>query len=123
VVGCLHAFVSPYPVLDFMGFNGFETPCVTAHYSLGYWVVHATNGRAVGYIASSRLCFISALLVGWLGEPRGLYPACAKYRYRAKMEPCSSVHSLSCHGNCHPVREVNCGIPCVCTVGLRGFHQ
>jgi hypothetical protein len=81
-----------------MGFNGLEAPCVTAHYSLGYWVVHATNGHAVGYIASSQLCFISVLLVGWLGEPQGLYPACAKYRYRAKMEPCSSVHSLSCHG-------------------------
>jgi hypothetical protein len=26
-------------------------------------------------------------------------------------------------GNCHLVREVNCGIPCVCTVGLRGFHR
>jgi hypothetical protein len=94
-----------------MGFNGFEAPCVTVHCSLGYWVVHATNGCAVGYIASSQLCFISALLVGWLGEPRGLYPACAKYRYKAKMEPCSSVHSLSCHRNCHPVHEVNCGIP------------
>jgi hypothetical protein len=92
------------------GLQGLEG----VYYSLGY-------GRPVGYIASSRLCFIATLLVGWLGEPRGLYPACAKYHYKAKMEPCSSVHSLSCHENCHPVREVNCGIPCVCTVGLEVF--
>jgi hypothetical protein len=105
-----------------MGFTSFEMPCVTAHCFTWVWVVHATKGCTVGYIASSRLCFISALLVGWLGEPRGLYPACAKYCYKAKMEPCSSVHSLSYHGNCHPVRKVNCGIPCVCTIGLRGFH-
>jgi hypothetical protein len=38
------------------------------------------------------------------------------------MKPCSSVHSLSYHGNCHPVCEVIGGIPCVCTVGLRGSH-
>jgi hypothetical protein len=38
------------------------------------------------------------------------------------MKPFSSVHSLSYHGNCHPVCEVIGGIPCVCTVGLRGSH-
>jgi hypothetical protein len=38
-----------------MGFNEFEMPGLTAHYLLGHWVVHATIGRAVGYIASSRL--------------------------------------------------------------------
>jgi hypothetical protein len=32
--------------------------------SLGYGFVHATDGCAVGYISYSRLCFISALLVG-----------------------------------------------------------
>jgi hypothetical protein len=51
--------------LDFMGFNGLEAPCVTAHCSLGYWVVHATNGRAVGYIAFSRLYFHLSV-VSWL---------------------------------------------------------
>jgi hypothetical protein len=55
--------------------------------SLGYVFVHATNSCAVGYISSSRLCFISALLVGWLGDPRGLYPTCSKCCYKAKMEP------------------------------------
>jgi hypothetical protein len=39
---------------------GFELPFV----SPGYGFVHATDGCAVGYIALSRLCFISALLVG-----------------------------------------------------------
>jgi hypothetical protein len=38
------------------------------------------------------------------------------------MEPCSSVHSLSYHENCHPVCEDICGIPCACTIGLRGSH-
>jgi hypothetical protein len=61
----------PYPFFAFMGFNRFEMPCVTVHYSLVYWVVHATNGRAVGYIASSHLRFISALLVRWLKSHEG----------------------------------------------------
>jgi hypothetical protein len=38
------------------------------------------------------------------------------------MKPCSSIHSLSYHGNCHPVCEVIGGIPCVCTIGLGGSH-
>jgi hypothetical protein len=103
-----------------MGFNGFETPCVTAHYSLGYWVVPATNGHVVGYIASPRLHFISAWLVGWMGEPRGLHPGCEKYHYKAKMDPFFFVHSFSYHDICHPVHKFNCGIPCVCT---GGFHH
>jgi hypothetical protein len=38
------------------------------------------------------------------------------------MKPCSSVHSLSYHENCHLVCEVIGGIPCVCTIGLGGSH-
>jgi hypothetical protein len=66
-------------VLLLWGLMGLKCLVSLRIVSLGYWVVHATNGHAVGYSASSRLCSISALLVGWLGEPRGLYPACAKY--------------------------------------------
>jgi hypothetical protein len=47
-----------------MGFTGFEIPCVTVHCFTWVWVVHATDGCAMGYIASSRLSSISALLVG-----------------------------------------------------------
>jgi hypothetical protein len=46
----------------------------------------------------------------------------SKYCYRTKMKPCSSIHNLSYHGNCHPVCEVIGGIHCVCTVGLGGSH-
>jgi hypothetical protein len=61
--------------LDFMGFNGLEALCVTAHCSLRYWVVFATNGRAVGYIASSRPCFHLSVVVGWLESHEG-YTLC-----------------------------------------------
>jgi hypothetical protein len=123
MAGCLHAFVSHTQSWILWGLMGLKHLASLHIIHYGHWVVLATIGRAVGYVASSRLCFISVLLVGWLGEPRGLYPACAKYHYKAQMEPCSSVHSFSCHEICHPVHEVNCGISCVCTVGLRGFHH
>jgi hypothetical protein len=47
---------------------------------------------------------------------------CSKYCYKAKIDPYSSIQSLSHHRNCHPVCEVIFGIPCVCTVGLRYSH-
>jgi hypothetical protein len=47
----------------------------------------------------------------------------AKYRYKDEMEPCSSGYNLSCHGFRHPVHKVNCGVLCVYTVGLEGFHH
>jgi hypothetical protein len=109
--------------LAIMGLTGFECLVSPRIVSLGYGFIDATDGCAVGDIAFSWLCFISALLVGWLGEPRGLYPMYAKYCYKAKMEPFSFVHNLSYHENCHPVSEVNFGIPCVRTVGLRGSHR
>jgi len=62
----------------------------------------------------------SSAFLGGLVEPRGLYPVCAKYHYRAKMGPFSSAHSLSCHRNFHPICEDIRGIPCACTIGLRG---
>jgi hypothetical protein len=48
---------------------------------------------------------------------------CAKYHYKAKMEPWSPGYNLSCHGFHHHVHEVNCGVLCVYTIGLRGFHH
>jgi hypothetical protein len=69
VAGCLHAFYITIPsLMAFMGFYGCRMPGHTAHY-FGHWVVRAFIGHVVGYVASSRLCFLSTLLVGWLGEP------------------------------------------------------
>jgi hypothetical protein len=67
IYGLIFTHSYPMPSIGFYRFNGFEMPGVTTHYSLGHWVVHATIGHAVGYIASSRLCFTSTLFVGWLG--------------------------------------------------------
>jgi hypothetical protein len=70
-IGCGSSILSYHLTqsFDFMGLQGLEAPCVTVHCSLGYWVVHATNGHMMGYIAYFQLCFISALLFGWPGEP------------------------------------------------------
>jgi hypothetical protein len=38
------------------------------------------------------------------------------------MEPCSSVHRILYHGDCHPVCEDICGIACACTIGIVGSH-
>jgi hypothetical protein len=107
--------------LAFMGFNGWKlvSLCIV-HLGIGLfsllmvaqWVILLL----LGPVFTSRCSWLT-------GEPRGLYPVCVKYHYKAKLEPYSSVHSLSCHGICHPVHEVNCGVLCVCTVGLRGFHH
>jgi hypothetical protein len=63
--------ISPYLVLDFMGFNGFEMPGLTTHYLLGNLVVHAFIGHAMGYIDSSHLCLHLNIVFGWLESHKG----------------------------------------------------
>jgi hypothetical protein len=46
---------------DLLGLKRLVSLCIV---SLGYGFVHAIDGCAVGYIASPRLYFILALLVG-----------------------------------------------------------
>jgi hypothetical protein len=104
-----------------MGFNGFGMPGHTVHY-FGHWVVHDFIGRAVGYVASSWLCFLSTLLVGWLREPRGLYPTCDK-SLQIQNGAWLLCLELSCHGIQHPRHEVNCVVLCVYTIGLEGFFH
>jgi hypothetical protein len=48
---------------------------------------------------------------------------CVKFHYQTKLEPHSSVIASPATGFHHLVHRLSCGVLCVYTVGLRGFHH
>jgi hypothetical protein len=111
---------------------GFECIVSLRVASLGYEFVHVTN--VAQWVVMVRLpkgflkvtvisqpCPISTFS-GWLGDPRGLYPACFKSCYKVKLEPFFSGHRLPYHEDCHPIFEDIFGIVCACTIGPGGSH-
>jgi hypothetical protein len=60
----LHALYHHAQYWILWGLMGLKCPVSLHIIHLGIGLFHATNGHTVGHIASSQLCFTSALLVG-----------------------------------------------------------
>jgi hypothetical protein len=91
-----------------MGFNGWKHSASLRFVHLGIRFLSPLMVTQWVILIFLDLVFTSAL---WLltGEPRGLYRACVKYHYQAKLEPHSSVIASPVTGFHHSVRGISCG--------------